>query len=91
MIKIYNSVEDLRDHILSEYYYKDPKGRWEEKFQSGMKLVESVECLPLEEEEKRELAREYSAVFYRVDQIRLFKLLEKAFGKHIIVQEELDV
>ena len=91
MIKFCNSLEELSNRIMTEYYFKDPKDGWVEKFRFGMTLIESVKEFHLKDIEKIELANLYSFDFYKIDQVKLFQLLNKAFKKAIIIQEELDI
>lgn len=91
MIRICNSLEELSKRIMSEYYFKDPSDGWVEKFRFGMTLAESVKELHLKDIEKITLSNLYLCDFYKIDQVKLFQLLNKAFKKTMIVQEELDI
>ena len=91
MIKFCSSIEELTDRVIIEYYLKNPQDGWKEKLLSDMTLTESVKEFHLKDIEKIELANLYSCDFYKIDQVKLFQLLNKAFKKTIIIQEELDI
>lgn len=90
-MKYYNSVHMLYEHITSEYYLKNPKDNWRFMLRN-ISLAESVKSLKnLNNSEKEELKSLFTISFYNINQKRLFELLDRAFGKSRIVQEELDI
>lgn len=90
-MKYYNSVHVLYEYITSEYYLKNPKDNWRFMLRN-ITLAESVKSLKnLNNSEKEELKSLFTISFYNINQKRLFELLDRAFGKSRIVQEELDI
>jgi len=91
-MKYYDSVDTLSEFIMSEYYFKNPKDNWLFKL-SNMTLAGSVKFLKnLNSSEKEELKSLFIIEFYKLNQKRLFELLDRAFRKvPIIKQEELEI
>lgn len=91
-MKYYDSVDTLSEFIFSEYYFKNPKDNWIFKL-SNITLAESVKSLKnLNSSEKEELKSLFRIEFYKINQKRLFELLDRAFGKvPIIKQVELEI
>lgn len=90
-MKYYNSVDMLSEYIMSEYYLKNPKDNWRFRLRN-IALAGSVKSFKnLNNSEKEELKSLFTISFYKINQKRLFELLDRAFGKSRIVQEELDI